>query len=68
MNENRVKYVEMMAEVDNAIDWKLLVKEVLVEIYGQNLQYYCALGTARSNKPGICNRLRKGLYSKIISS
>lgn len=41
-------------------DWKILVREILLEVYGKNIANYSATGT-RGDRPGIDYQLFKGM-------
>ncbi|KAK0170473.1 hypothetical protein PV327_011420 [Microctonus hyperodae] len=47
-------------------DWRQLVREVLLDVYGSSLSNYSATGK-KSKRPGINHQLFKGLYDWINS-
>lgn len=57
-------YIERKGEISREkYDWKILVKETLLEIYGNELANYSAKGT-RGDSPGINVELYRALYGK----
>ncbi|KAK0158080.1 hypothetical protein PV327_011148, partial [Microctonus hyperodae] len=55
---------ENMVEISP--DWRQLVREVLLDVYGSSLSNYSATGK-KSSRPGINHQLFKGLYDWINS-
>lgn len=68
MNPTDLGVLKRSATVEGQIQWKTLVTNILVEVYGRNLIHYSASGHRVSSKPGIDKRLYRGLYSKLIKS
>ncbi|XP_074109325.1 uncharacterized protein LOC141534083 [Cotesia typhae] len=55
-------YIERSSETERGkYDWRILVKEALLEIYGENLKNYSAKGT-RGSSLGINVQLYRALY------
>ncbi|CAG5093241.1 Protein of unknown function [Cotesia congregata] len=55
-------YVERSSETERGkYDWRILVKEALLEIYGDSLKNYSAKGR-RGGSPGINTELYRALY------
>ncbi|XP_051168796.1 uncharacterized protein LOC127286417 [Leptopilina boulardi] len=63
MHKNKIAYIERQAEIiSGEFSWKILVREVLLEVYGANLKNFCALGKRGSLRPPINHQLFVGLY------
>ncbi|KAH0534974.1 hypothetical protein KQX54_011162 [Cotesia glomerata] len=55
-------YIERRSEIaKNKYDWRILIKEALLEVYGNQLKNYSAKGT-RGGSPGINVELYRALY------
>lgn len=61
LNNAKVTYLEMKSKVDD--DWKILVRETLLEVYGKSIANYSATGR-RGSRPGIDSQLFQGLFGK----
>ena len=51
--------------VQQADKWKIIVREVLLEVYGHTITKYVAKGK-RGKKPSINPLLLKGLFRKLL--
>ncbi|KAH0535158.1 hypothetical protein KQX54_014335 [Cotesia glomerata] len=63
--KSTIAFIEKRTESSkssNLSDWKNLVKEALIEVYGNNLQNYCAKGTRVSRLP-----IHPQLYQAILA-
>lgn len=58
----RASLIELEAESRN--DWKILIRETLLDVYGASIVNYSAPGK-RGSRPGIDYKLFKGLYGMI---
>lgn len=64
LSKGTYAYIERKSEIIKGnYDWKTLVKETLLEIYGDELRNYSAKGT-RGDFPGINIELYRALYGK----
>ena len=63
--KDRITYINLMSQKGNIADWKIIVKEVLLEVYGKTLANYSASGV-RSCRPAINPLLFKGLFGKFL--
>ena len=52
---------------DESEKWRVIVREVLLEIYGNTIANYSATGK-RGDRPGIHPMLFKGLFGKLLIS
>ena len=52
---------------DESEKWRVIVREVLLEIYGNTIANYSATGN-RGDRPGIHPMLFKGLFGKLFIS
>ena len=48
-------------------DWKIMVRKVILDIYGSNIANYSATGK-RANRPAIDHMLFKGLHGKYFNT
>ncbi|KAK0077399.1 hypothetical protein PV325_003995, partial [Microctonus aethiopoides] len=61
MDKNKIAYLNEISTINGTVDWKVLTREVLVDVYGSALGNYCATGK-RGKKPPINRELLKGLH------
>ncbi|KAK0165683.1 hypothetical protein PV328_004183 [Microctonus aethiopoides] len=64
MDKNKIAYLNEISTINGTVDWKVLTREVLVDVYGSALGNYCATGK-RGKKPPINRELLKGLHEWI---
>jgi len=61
--KSKKTYIKLKYDIDQ--DWKVLVRETLLEVYGSNIGNYSATGK-RGNRPPINRQLYNGLFGKYI--
>lgn len=59
----KCKYSIIQLNFERDQDWRQMVREVLLDVYGKSLSNYSATGK-KSKRPGINHQLFKGLYGK----
>ena len=69
MPENIIAYINTTIQTDVNFDedekWKIVVREVLLEVYGHTIANYTAKGK-RGVRPAINPTLFKGLFRKLL--
>lgn len=61
LTKDKANYLELKSNMDN--DWRILVRETLLDVYGKSIANYSATGR-RGSRPGIDIHLFKGLFGK----
>ncbi|KAK0072048.1 hypothetical protein PV326_000513, partial [Microctonus aethiopoides] len=41
MEKNKITYFTEISTINGTVDWKILTREVLIDVYGSNLKNYC---------------------------
>lgn len=63
LSREKIAYIELRAAMNNnKCDWKKLVRETLLEVYGESITNYSATGK-RGSRPAISAILFKALFS-----
>lgn len=63
LSREKIAYIELKSTTENQeYDWKKLVRETLLEVYGESITNYSATGK-RGARPAISAILFKALFS-----
>ncbi|EZA61818.1 hypothetical protein X777_09610, partial [Ooceraea biroi] len=63
LSREKITYIELKSITENQeCDWKKLVRETLVEVYGESITNYSAIGK-RGARPAISAILFKALFN-----
>ena len=65
--ERKLTYVQILAKNEDKESWKIITREILLEIYGNTLGNYSATGR-RGERQAIHPQLHKGLFGMIFDS
>lgn len=63
--ENKTNEIELKSTMND--DWKILVRETLLEVYGNSIANYSVTGK-RGNRPAIDSQLFKGIQGNSETS
>ncbi|XP_033223860.1 uncharacterized protein LOC117177346 [Belonocnema kinseyi] len=64
LSEEKISYINLQSRKEgNVSDWKIIVRKVLLQIYGATIGHYAAKGT-RGQQPAINRLLFKGLFAR----
>ncbi|XP_071653355.1 uncharacterized protein [Temnothorax longispinosus] len=62
LSREKIAYIELKSTRENQCDWKMLVRETLLEVYGESITNYSATGK-RGARPAINAILFKALFN-----